>query len=217
LDDDISVDEIRGMFALKKAQVEQTVREELTRLQHIEARLQMIDADEFPTDFEIVVKSVPEQPYLALREVMPSFEAARLIFADMLRILPASAHHKALGNFTAVMHSETFEDSQIDIELGVVTSEPIGIPVTLPGERRMTTRFLPAVESMVTSVHLGLPQLAHQCRAVVATWVEANGYIFAGTGREVFIVPPRPGKEPETVLEVQYPIARPDNLSLPPP
>ena len=44
VDEEISTAEIRGMLALKKAQVEQAVHQELTRLRHIEARLQQIDA-----------------------------------------------------------------------------------------------------------------------------------------------------------------------------
>src|SRR5258708_39161516 len=39
LDEHISVEEIRGMLTLRKAQIEQTLRDELERVRSIEARL----------------------------------------------------------------------------------------------------------------------------------------------------------------------------------
>lgn len=39
-----STDEMRGMLALRKAQIEQLVQEEMERLHVVEARLQQIDA-----------------------------------------------------------------------------------------------------------------------------------------------------------------------------
>ena len=67
---------------------------------------------------------------------------------------------------------------------------------------------LPAVETMVTAVRVGFPHTSHPCRAALPGWVETNGYEFAGNGRELFIVPPTPGREQETVMEIQYPVRR---------
>src|SRR5438132_3935846 len=41
---DTSPDEIRGMLALRKAQIEQSLQEEMARLRIVEKRLQQIDA-----------------------------------------------------------------------------------------------------------------------------------------------------------------------------
>ena len=210
LDDDISAEEIHGMFALKKAQIEQTIREELTRLQNIEARLQMINEGEFPEEYDIVVKSVPELSYLSLRDVFPSFDTARLTMTEMLRALPKAVGQKSLGPFTAILHSEMFDVGDLDIEMGFVASEPFDGHMTLPSERTVRWRTLPAVETMITAVRVGLPQTAHPCRAALATWIETSGYQLDGAGREVFIVPPQPGREAETVLEIQYPITKDD-------
>ena len=48
--DDVSAEEIRGMLALRKAQVEQAVQDEIQRLRVIEARLKQIDAQGVLTD-----------------------------------------------------------------------------------------------------------------------------------------------------------------------
>lgn len=76
LDEDVSAEEIRGMYTLKKAQIEQSVGDELSRLQNIESRLRQIDEGELPEDTEIVLKSIPEQPYLSLREIVSTFDEA---------------------------------------------------------------------------------------------------------------------------------------------
>src|SRR5271168_2065380 len=44
LADDISSDEIRGMFLLKKAELERSLSEEAQRLRNVESRLLQIDA-----------------------------------------------------------------------------------------------------------------------------------------------------------------------------
>lgn len=85
LDEDVSSDEIRGMFTLKKAQIEQTVRTELTRLRHVESRLKQIDEGEIVGSFEVIVKSVPEQAYLSLANPLHQFQQ-QLIFGGPLTL-----------------------------------------------------------------------------------------------------------------------------------
>lgn len=212
--DEVSPEEIRGMLALKKAQAEQAVRDELLRLQQIEARLQQIEDEDSFDNYDIVVKSLPEQPYLSLRKMCPSFEAARLAMMEMYRPLPGVVGEKNLGYFTFIMHSEVYDLEQpIDLEMGFVLQKAADLHYTLSDGQDMAVRPLPPVETMVTAVRVGLPQTAHPCRAALATWVEANGYEFDGNGRELFIVPPYHGREQETVMEIQYPIKRAESAS----
>src|SRR5450432_3029406 len=73
----ISTDEIRGMLVMRKAQIEQTLRAELTRIRYIESRINQIDHVGQLRDFEVVVKSVPAQRLIALRESSTSLAAYR--------------------------------------------------------------------------------------------------------------------------------------------
>src|SRR5688572_7131248 len=86
IDEEVSGAEIRGMLMLKKAQVEQTLHEELTRLRYIEARLNWIDA---PADsgYDIVLKTVPAQSYLSLREILSGADAALNIMRNLVEEL----------------------------------------------------------------------------------------------------------------------------------
>lgn len=211
LDDEIPSDEIRGMFALRKAQIEQSLQEEIMRLQQIEARLTQIDEGSIPDDYEIIIKSLPAMPYLSLRETVPSFDAAGIILLQMMRSITSSAQRKNTGPLTVLMHEEMYGTEPIDLEMGFTLNEHDETAVSLTEERTLTVRTLPPVDTMVTAVRVGMPTTSHQCRAALATWVEGNGYEFDGNGRELFIVPPRPGKEDETVMEIQYPIKKTDS------
>lgn len=213
LDEDVTPDELRGMFALKKVQAEQAVREEVARLRSIEARLQQIESGEGGT-FDIVVKSVPAQRYLSLRKVCPNFDAARATIGAMRRHLPAVVGERNLGLITTIMRSEGFDTSDVELEMGYIVEGDFEGAVTLPGGQEFTLTTLPAVETMVTAVLTGPLDMSVPCRAALAGWMESNAYVFDGEGREVFIVPPLPGRESETVVEIQYPARREDDIAL---
>ena len=133
---------------------------------------------------------------------------------DMQRTLPTTFQRKSMGYFTAILHNETFETENIDLEMGFVIAEPTKTTITLPSQRMMTLRFLPAVETMATAIGIGMPQTIHLYRGALALWVEDNGYEFSGNGREVFIVPPQVGHEHESVIEIQYPIVKREHANL---
>ena len=203
----ISADEIRGMFALKKAQLEQTIREEVVRLQLIEARLEQIDEGDELDNFEVVLKSIPEQMLLGLRDNFATFDEARQAFGQIQRALPKSVPRKSVGHLVTILHTELYGAEVLDLEMGLLLTDTVVDAVPLGDGRSMGMRTLPAVEMMATTVRIGSPQMAYPCRGALATWVENNGYEFAGEGREVFLVPPRAGREDETVFEIQYPVA----------
>lgn len=205
VNEDVQAGEIRGMLALKKAQVEQTVQEELARLRQIEARLQLIDTADAPT-FDIVLKHVPRQHYLSLRAILPNPDAALGIMRELVQVLPARLGEGALGHFTTVIHSETLETDRLDIELGAILMNSKIRPVTLPGDRVLKVNTLAAVDQMATVLRVG--GFENNCRSygTIGLWVEENGYTIAGPGREVLIKPPRMGQIDEMVTEIQFPV-----------
>lgn len=209
VNEDISSEEIRGMFMLRKAQAENIVQDELVRLRQIDARLQQIENGASPDAFDIVIKPIPEMKFFSLREKCPSFNAASLIMQEMYRALPNKIGEKNLGHFMFIMHSEDYiPDEEVDLEMGFLLKNKSANKLNLSDGRSMSTRTLPAVETMATAIRVGFPTTAHPCRAALALWIETNEYEFDGIGREKFIVPPFPGREHESTMEIQYPIKR---------
>ena len=56
LNQDMSVDELRGMFRLKQAEIEQRVREDQKRLAMVEFHLHMINAEEKMPTLDVTIK-----------------------------------------------------------------------------------------------------------------------------------------------------------------
>ncbi len=205
LDEEVSAAEIRGMLALKKAQVEQTVNEEIARLRRLEARLQLIDAPA-QSVFDIVLKNVPAQGYISLRETLPNADAAFGIMRELFQILPTCLSKESLGHFTTVVHSETLESDRLDIELGAVYSGEDNVSAPLPSGRLLRVHTLPAVDTMAAVARIG--GFENNCKSygAIGQWVEENGYRISGPGREVLIQPPRAERLDEMVTEIQFPV-----------
>src|SRR5215469_15971707 len=96
---DVSDEAIHGMLLLKKAEVEQTVLEELQRLRRIEARLQQNQRSE--ETLVVVVKSIPAQLFLSIRTLPPSAEDLFQLVQLVQRVLPSRVEPRILGLFLA--------------------------------------------------------------------------------------------------------------------
>jgi DNA-binding transcriptional MerR regulator len=207
VEEEISAAEIRGMLTLKKAQVEQTLQVEMARLRALEARLQQID-DAMRPAYDIVLKNVPTLDYLSVREVLPGPAAALGIMRELLQTLPRQFEPEQLGHFMTVVHSETLESEQLDIELGAAFLGAHDLSISLPSERVLRVRRLPAAPTMATVVRLGGFEQSCGSYGAIGSWVEENGYRINGPGREVLIQPPRSAQLDEMITEIQFPVAR---------
>jgi DNA-binding transcriptional MerR regulator len=209
LDDDISAAEIHGMLTMKKAQVEQALRDELARIRNIEERIGQIEAHGRLND-DVVLKSVPVQKFLSLRQVVASVHEGFSLIHELHRLLPLRSERSSLGNFGLIFHSESFDTSQLDVEMGFLLEQDFLDTLALPDGRVLTMRTLPAVATMATLIRTGIHpgELGVNHYGALGTWIETNGFQLAGPGREVFIQPFIAGKEHEAVIEIQLPVTK---------
>jgi len=208
LNDNVSADELRGMLALRKAQIEQSVAAELDRLRTVEARLQQLDHEGAFSHDDVVVKSVPAQPYLSLRHTLPYLFDGVALIHEIATYLPARIGSKRVGAVTAVMHGEAFALENVDIELGVVLTAAVDDSLTLPNGTRVAMRMLAAMDTAVTAVRVGAFENGYRSYAVLGRWVEQNGYRFVGPAREVLLVLPSADHGTDAVVEIQFPVAK---------
>ena len=113
-----------------------------------------------------------------------------------------------LGRLTALAHAQEFELDRIDVEVGFVIEADLPDTPRLANGEPLSVRELPAVARMATCVRIGLPERAHLITGKVGVFLEANGYTLAGPSREVFLQPPRLERMEESVVEMQFPIAK---------
>lgn len=206
LDANISAEEIRGMLTMRKAQIEQTLRDELERVRSIEARLGQIEEQGKLID-DVVLKAIPARTFLSIRQIVSSKEAGFALMAEVYRTLPRLAGKSTGGQFALLFSSESFETENIEVEMGFLLDGNAPAAALLSDGRALTGRALPAIETMATMVCVGITN--HEpCYGRLGTWIEQQHFQLAGPGWEVFIEPFNPAKPDQIVIEVQLPVTR---------
>jgi DNA-binding transcriptional MerR regulator len=208
LDERISAAEIRGMLALKKAELEQSLAAEAARLRHIESRLAQIEQQGSLGDYDVILKSARALPFLALRATYPRFEDVVAALQDIARAVRAQLPAAARAHLVVVAHSD-FDDEDLDLEIGVTLTRQANKPVRLASRAALTLTELPAIGSLATIVRTGPLHQSHLAFAKLGVWMEANGYRIAGPCREVFLELPFevPGQQ-DPPMEIQFPVTK---------
>ena len=213
LDQGASSEEIRGMLLLRKAQITQAMQDDLAQLQLVEARLDQMDAFGQTPVLDVVVKTIPPQRYLALRDIFPDVAAVRRMVVRMTAIVPHKMPATCLGQIAFVIHSRTFDPDALDFEVGyLLTGSPgntgkIPAAIQLSEERVLTVRDLPAVEMMATLVHAGSITDIHRSYGLLGTWVEQQQWQIVGQGRQILLQLPQPDQD-DAVIELQLPVSK---------
>jgi DNA-binding transcriptional MerR regulator len=208
LDSNLSASELRGMLLIRRSDAQRALAEEMERLRHIESRIAQIDAEGELSVDDVIMRAEPSQQLLSIRRVVPSFAAARDVIRELSESLRPLKAKGLLGRLTAIAHAQEFEPDRIDVEVGFVLQGESSSQVQLASGEAASVRELPAVERMATCVRIGLPERAHLITGKIGVFLEANGYSLAGPSREVFLQPPRPDRMEESVVEMQFPVAK---------
>jgi DNA-binding transcriptional MerR regulator len=208
LDEKISVEEIRGMLALKKAELERSLSEEATRLRHIESRLRQIETHGLLADFDVVIKSAEPQAFLSVRQTYSELDGAVMMLGNVVRAVSARVPNGARDSPVVVAHSD-FDDEALDLEIGFSLKRDVTKRIVLPGNITMEMTELPAVETLATVVRRGPKYEAHLAFGALGIWMEANGFQIAGPSREIFLqLPTDPSGGEDAVVEVQFPVIK---------
>lgn len=207
VDDEISPQDMRGMLIMKKAQVEQALAAEQIRLQQIESRIAQIDDAGRLKDYDVVVKSVPALPYLAVRQLCADMDEAIALLQNVVKAVTASMRG-GWQNLIVQAHTD-FDGDEMDIDVGFSLAKPTNRRITLPGGAHMEMTQLPSAAAMATVVRSGPNYQAHQAFGSLSTWLEANNYRLDGLCREMFLeLPFADPAQTDPVIEIQFPVRK---------
>jgi DNA-binding transcriptional MerR regulator len=206
LDQHTSTEDIRAMLAARKAQIEQTLQAEMARLQAVETRLQQIDSSGHIQEPDVVLKSLPAQPFLALRDVFPGLAAIRSFAHIIAHTVPSKIGSNNLDQIAFVIHSPLFDPEAIDIEVGYLLTGNVPQSVALSKDRVLTVRTLPPIATMATLAHKGSTDTIHLTYGALGTWIEQHGWQISGEGRHTLVH--LSDEDDETVVEVQLPVVK---------
>lgn len=200
------------MLVLRKAQIEQAVQEERERLRFVETRLQQIDTHGYLNEPDVILKAIPAQQFLSLREVMSGMDAIRRTVQRISTVVPAKLGANNLNNIALIIHSLIFDPQSLDIEIGYLLHTSAPSILRLSEEQILTGHSLDAVETMATLVHVGRIDERHLVYGTLGTWVEQNNWQICGDMREIMMQLPLRSPEDEAVIEIQIPVSRNEEI-----
>jgi DNA-binding transcriptional MerR regulator len=214
IEGDLPVDQLRGMFMMKQAEIEQEMQENEMRLKRVAARLRQIEQEGQLPHYEVMLKSVEPLKIVSARQVIPTGD-------DMLyyrRILFSLVHHclkqtgvESPGHELAIYHNTEYVEREIDVEAAVMI-DPCALksspsPLAVDG---VAVRELPAVENLASVIHHGGLSNCEQAMIALSSWIGENGWSIMGPCREIHLS----GSELETgghkpvIIELQFPVER---------
>ena len=208
LDREMSPAELRSMLTLKRAQLERSLQEEEARLRHIESRIAQIDREGKTDGLDVIVKSTPPTPFLAVNCSCDNMDEA----VRMVRTVAEEGTRQikpALRDKLVVVARNDVDAERLDLDIGFSLTRPSNASVRIAGDLVLRATELPAIETMATVVRPGTNAESHTSFGTVGRWIEANHYEIAGPCREVFLEPITgpPGFD-NAMVEIQFPVRR---------
>jgi DNA-binding transcriptional MerR regulator len=208
LDREMSPAELRSMLTLKRAQLERSLQEEEARLRHIESRIAQIDREGKADGFDVIVKSTPPTPFLAVNCGCDNMD-------EVMRMVRTVAEEgtrqirPALRDKLVVVARNDVDAEKLDLDIGFSLTRPSNTSVRIAGDLVLRATELPAIETMATVVRPGTNAESHTSFGTVGRWIEANHYEIAGPCREIFLEPITgpPGFE-GALVEIQFPVRK---------
>jgi DNA-binding transcriptional MerR regulator len=215
LDEDLPAEQMRGMLKLRRAEIEQQLQAEQTRLVGVEARLRQIEAEGHWPRYDVVPRALEPVRAASIRQVVPDTGEVEHLFNE---VEEHAARHRARAASPPLMiyYDPDYRERDADIEVAVPITAPI------PNTERITVRELPAVPLAACAIHSGTYATLDQAYRALFAWVEEHGYAVAGPNREVYLRFGADGlslRLPESYLaqaahefvtELQLPIQKPD-------
>jgi DNA-binding transcriptional MerR regulator/effector-binding domain-containing protein len=209
--DEVPVEQLRGMLRLRQAELEREIREGQFRLAEVESRLQQIELAGQPSPYEIVVKSIDPQPVASVRQLVPHVAEMDFFCESLYASLYQELRRlriRPVGPEITIYHAEEYRETDLDVEAAVVVGEgdigPAGAGASLE------FRTAPGADLAAALIYEG--PFAEIVPAVLELlrWVGTHQHAPAGSLRELHLSGPAhvDGKPVESaVVELQLPIA----------
>jgi DNA-binding transcriptional MerR regulator len=210
LEEKVTAAELRGMLRLRRAEIQDRIEAETTRLARVEARLMTIeDEARVPAD-GVVVKRLAPVRVAELAGVAAGYEPEAItpviqpLYQDLWQRL-CSGGITAAGPALAY-YEDTPEGIVVHAAVPVATVATGPAEPTGSGGHDVSIVDLPEVENAAAIIHHGTMDDVLPTGQALARWIDANGYRSTGYAREITL---NWSPDPEQwVTELQQPISK---------
>jgi effector-binding domain-containing protein len=194
--------QLRDLFVIKKAELQQRVSEEKKRLEQVEKLLERIEKEGKMPEYQIVIKKVAPMKIASVRGTVPTYHDISILVEQLMPVFTSHAA-SIVGPFVAIYHDMEYREKDVDIEAAVPISEELGLPDPI------IIRELPGEDTMASLVHKGPYETISEAYGALMAWCQSNDYELAGPDREIYLTSPGETKNPEEyVTELQHPVKK---------
>jgi DNA-binding transcriptional MerR regulator len=204
----ITLDELRGMLMLRRAQLETELQSHRSQLLGVEARLSYIEREgTMPAD-DILLKKIPAQGAIVISGPLPALAPANVVLVvnqleQQFTALRIHELAQAAGPYVISYEGEPGQD------LAVILALPVAEP---PAELPPPARYLVLPEIPEAAVVVRSGPAAEIFPAVfqdIVRWAAERGYRLAGYDRNVWVhVVDDISQASQQVFEIQQPVTR---------
>jgi DNA-binding transcriptional MerR regulator/catechol 2,3-dioxygenase-like lactoylglutathione lyase family enzyme len=181
LDEDLSADEIRGMFRMRKVEIEQTLQLEQARLTHVEMRLHFLEQDAHHLKYDVVLREIAPQLVASIRQDVADEDGQIYRMFEELEAYVTQFGARAASSPLTIYYDEEYLEVISDVEVAVPIDHPI------PETERIRVREIPALPLAACVIYTGGYERADEVLNTLMFWIEANGYRGSGPLREVYL------------------------------
>jgi len=190
--------ELRPVLEARREVLRKRVRDDVGRLERIEARLNGISAGGPQSHPTIMLRSTPGQSVVSLREKLQSYDQADELFKTLERRVDPRVLYDQRG---AIFHRCLDGDGEIDCEAVRFLKHPVA-----------AIRGLKVYESKRTRVaftyHYGSEDSICTTYQSMTIWIAAQGYQLSAAKREIYWPVPESKGETSPLTEIQFPVTR---------
>jgi DNA-binding transcriptional MerR regulator len=210
--DGVTLEELRGMLILRRAQLEHELEQHTSQLLGIEARLRHIAKEEAMPADDIVAKKIPAMGVVVIAGHAPAIGADNIVPVvnqlyeqfDQLRIRDSV---QEAGPYLIFYDYGNDEGEDVAVHLALPVAGP---PGELPAPAQY--RVLPGIEAAVAVRNGWAASIFPMVYDDLVRWIEERGYrAVPGLGREVWVHEVDDIADiAQQVFEIQVPFIRPE-------
>lgn len=209
--DDLPSEQIRSMLVQKQQAMEQQMLQWKEQMTKVEARIWQIEQEGKASVYDVIVKSVPAQTILSMRDCVPfiaDMASYRCPMYDSLYEYAESRGIHVKVPELALYQMQEYVEYNIEIELGTVVQAGNVLEESHSGLKQICLTRLPGIAAAASTIHNGNIYEAGKAITALYGWIYQHGYTPCGPIRELHLL----GRENDHdhcspfLMELQIPI-----------
>ena len=199
-------DNIDKVLGNKFTEIEAKIAEENRKIERLKGTLERIEKGNYTTTCQnVVLKEIPKIKVLSLREIVPDYSFQEELWGRLYTFIGENGLELLLdGPVIVIYHEMQYKEKDVDIEVTVTVKE------MRESKGSFVFKELEEMDFASTVICNGsYEKILPEGEAVLAKWIEDNGYEIIGSERGYGIRHPGNEQDPNNYLtEIQFPVVK---------